>query len=279
MVSIDVYTVCRNEIKIVPFFIDYWRTLSDDVKVHVYDGFSWDGTRDLLSKYDWIEIIDSEKTSHGLNNIENIRIKNSCWKGSSADFVMVCDFDETIFSYDVDTLRDELQYMKDNGYTILAPLSFNLISDDLPKYQEGKLLHEIVKTGFNDSVWESKPILFSPKEITDINYVLGAHSANPKGNVKWYQSDSLFLIHANFLGVKYRVDKSIARLVRDKNQTQTSLDIEKLTNTIRSRIDGHKAEMFCFSDIKENFDKYYKIRTNWSNWGKKINVDLTRKLT
>lgn len=58
--KIDVHVLCKNEIKLAPFFIDYWRVLGDDVNVYVYDGSSSDGTRELFSNYEWIHIVDFE---------------------------------------------------------------------------------------------------------------------------------------------------------------------------------------------------------------------------
>ena len=33
--KIDVYVLCKNEIKLAPFFIDYWNALADEVNVYV----------------------------------------------------------------------------------------------------------------------------------------------------------------------------------------------------------------------------------------------------
>lgn len=264
--KIDVHVLCKNEIKLAPFFIDYWRVLGDDVNVYVYDGSSSDGTRELFSNYEWIHIVNFEPDA--LDDNQHAILKNNCWKGSDADFVMVCDFDETIFSYDVTTLHEELQYMKDNAYTILAPLSFNLIPDEFPKYEKGFFLHELAQYGFNDYVWEAKPILFNPKQIKEIQYVWGGHSARPVGNVKWYLSDKLFLIHAKFLGFDFYVERIRNRVVSDWNNShgidgETKKSIERLEREFLTR----KNKRFKWNDIKENFNNYYKKRVDWSLWG------------
>ena len=58
--KIDVYVLCKNEIKLAPFFIDYWNALTDEVIVYVYDGLSNDGTRELFAQHNNIHIIDFE---------------------------------------------------------------------------------------------------------------------------------------------------------------------------------------------------------------------------
>lgn len=263
--KIDVHVLCKNEIKLAPFFIDYWNALADYVNVYVYDGLSSDGTRELFSKYKNIHIIDFEPDA--LDDNEHVKLKGNCWKGSDADFVMVGDFDETIFSYDVNMLHNELQKMKEDGYTILAPLSFNLIPDEFPIYEKGKYLHEISQYGFNDYIWESKPILFDPKQITEINFVHGGHAANPKGNVKWLFSDNLFLIHAKFLGFDFYTERIRNRVVSKWN-IEHGIDGEtkKTIERMRKEFDERKSRRFKWNDIKENFNKYYQIKNDWTRW-------------
>lgn len=264
--KIDVYVLCKNEIKLAPFFIDYWNALADEVNVYVYDGLSNDGTRELFSQHDNIHVIDFEPDA--LDDNQHVILKDSCWKNSDADFVMVADFDETIFSYDVQTLHQELQYMKDNRYTILAPLSFNMIPDEFPKYEQGKFMHEIAQYGFNDYIWEAKPILFDPKKIKEIHYVHGGHCARPIGNVKWYVSDKLFLIHAKFLGFDFYTERIRNRVVSEWNLKHgIDGETEKTLERMQKEFNERKAKRFCWNDIKEHFNEYYKNKIDWHYWG------------
>ena len=268
LLKIDVYCLCKNEIKIAKFMIDYWKALGDEVNVYVYDGLSTDGCREEFAKYDWIHVIDFEPDA--LDDNAHVKLKNECWKHSrerGTDFVMVCDFDETIFSYDKDTLHKELLKMKSENYTILAPLSFNLIPDTFPKYENGKYLHEIAQYGFNDYIWEAKPILFDPSKIDEFNVVHGGHAAHPIGNVKWYSSDNLFLIHAKFLGYDYYEERIRNRVVSDWNlqhgiDGETKKPIERLHNEFKER----KDKRFKWDDIKNNLYEYYPIRNDWTKW-------------
>lgn len=101
------YVVCWNEIDIAPFVVDYWKQYAE--KVIVYDNGSTDGTIEYLKNYQWIEIRHFETT--GLDDTANMNIKNNCWKESKniADFVVVSDFDECLYS---PILEQELDYMK-----------------------------------------------------------------------------------------------------------------------------------------------------------------------
>lgn len=268
---IDVYCLCKNEIKLAPFYIDYWKALAEDVNVYVYDGLSSDGTRELFSKYDWIHIVDFEPDA--LDDNAHVQLKNNCWKQSrgKADFVMVCDFDETIFSWNVDILRERLHQMKEDGYTVLLPLSFNLIPDKFPEYEEGKYLHELAEYGFNDYVWESKPILFDPNNIKEYNVVHGGHAAHPSGNVKWFISNDLYLIHSKFVGYDYYEERIKNRVVSEWNLThgidgETKLTTERMKEEFNKR----REKRFKWSDIKDNFELYYKNKIDHYLWGGKV---------
>ena len=265
--KIDVYTLCKNEIKLAPFYIDYWKALAEDVEVYIYDGLSTDGSRELFEKYDWIHVIDFEPDA--LNDDEHAKLKNQCWKRSrgKADFVMVCDFDETIFARDVETLRSQLENMKNNGATILMPMSFNLIPDTFPEYQEGKYLHELAEYGFNDYVWESKPILFDPDKIEEYNVVHGGHAAHPTGDVRWDVNENLFLIHSKFVGYDYYEERITKRIMSSWNMLH-GLDGEtrKTIEQLHKDFEARRALRFKWSDIPEHFNEYYKKRIDHSLW-------------
>ena len=265
LLNVDVYCLCKNEIKLAPFFIDYWKALGN-VNVYIYDGDSDDGTRELFSKYDFIHIIDFEKDA--LNDLEHKKLKDKCWKGSKADFVMVCDFDETIVSYSKEELTSSLLHMKANGYSVLVPLSFSLIPDTFPEYIEGKYMHELCEYGFNDYIWEAKPILFDPHKIKEIDFDLGGHCAHPKGEVNWYKARNLFLIHAKFVGFDYYIERIRNRIISDWNlkynlDGETKKTLEQMENTFNE----NKKKRFKWKDIKDNFNEYYHDRLDWSRWG------------
>lgn len=266
--KIDVYVLCKNEIKLAPFMVDYWKALAEHVEVYVYDAFSTDGTREFLSNFDFIHIIDNPEPD-GLNDFNHISIKQNAWKKSTgkADFVMVCDFDETIFSYDVNTLHGELEKMKYEGYTIIRPLSFNVVSDEYPIYTKGKFLHEVAEYGYNEYKWYTKPILFDPNKISNINYVLGAHAATASGDVKWYTSDNMFLIHCKLLGKVNFISNIRSRKMSNWNLSNRLFgQTENTDSQLSDYFNEGYSKRFKFVDIKENLDKYYAVKSDWSAW-------------
>ena len=65
--KIEVYTLCWNEMDILPWVIDYWQKYASHVTV--FDNGSTDGSPWLLGRYDWITVKPFE--SGGFNDTEN----------------------------------------------------------------------------------------------------------------------------------------------------------------------------------------------------------------
>lgn len=219
--KIHVYVVCWNEMDIVPFVIDYWKRFAE--KVIVYDNGSDDGTLELLSQYSWIEVRHFD--TNGFDDTANMNIKNQAWKESrgKADFVVVGDMDECLYS---PVLEQELDYMKANDMTMYGPRQYTLQGDCYPEYQSGKLLHEIItRVRFqksHHSKWcdtSGKLMLFDPNKIEETNYSPGCHTTNPIGKVKLYDRDKIFCIHINRgYGADYNIKRS--RILQNRNSPE-----------------------------------------------------------
>lgn len=203
---VHLHTVCYNEIDLIPVAIKYWKLCCDHVFVYVMESTD-DGSLEELCKYQDFITVFKIKDNNEINDGIIIYIKNNCWKASrgKADFVIVTDFDEFIYS---NYWKSELEYMKNNGMTIVAPRVYHLVSENevLSKYNNEKLLHKYVKYGTPDDLF-GKHCIFNPNEIEEINYLPGAHRCYPKGNVKYYDGTKIFLLHAKYLGRQWFLDR------------------------------------------------------------------------
>ena len=206
--KIDLYTLCWNEMKIIPFVIDYWKNIKnqiDDFHVYVFDNGSDDGSIEAFSKYDWITVCNFN--SDGFKDLINIRIKNNVWKNSigKSDYVIVCDLDECLFCNDFKSFFDKI---KKGKYTICLPIWAEMFSETFP-VKNDELLHKQVNkycegvSHVKRKISISKAILFDPNEISEINYNVGGHVCKPKGNIKWYKGDDLFILHYKHLSIDY----------------------------------------------------------------------------
>lgn len=232
---IHLYAVCWNEAAITPLFLKYYNKFID--KYHIYDNGSNDGTLELI-KNDIIEIIHFE-TNGNIDDERYLEIKNNVWKRSrgKADWVIVCDFDELIY-----TTEDIKKHLKKTKATIFKPTGYNMYSKTFPV----KGLIEDVKNGVKDVAYD-KMILFNPHKIIETNYFPGCHTANPTGIVK-IDNSSLSLLHYKNLGINYVLQK--VRAYKKRNE---------LNYTKGYGIHYHYEEEKIINDFHQNLNNSQRI--------------------
>lgn len=237
------YALCWNEECILPFVLDYYSRFAD--KIIIFDNFSTDHSRDIISSYPNTKVIEFGKSEFD-DTIHN-QIKNSCWKQSrgKADFVVVCDMDEFIFSPNI---AGKLKQLEEQKNTIVQPEGYNMFSKEYPSYQKGQLITNTVTKGIR-SRWFDKCILFDPHAIVEINYKPGAHECYPWGKVKKYRNEDIKLLHYKNIGLNQILERNrsyAARLSKD--------NLEKNYGT-----DYLKKEQLTIQEFKENEQKATKI--------------------
>lgn len=203
-VKVDVYVLCYNEEKLVPFMLDYWAEFATNV--YVLNNMSTDSSIELLKKEKRFNIeVFEHSSSNTFNDNINMQLKNSVWKNSigKADFVMVSDFDEVIYS---ENIMGDLRKLKNNGVTIWSHKTYDMITNEDPTYN-GELLHEIVKTGIISDYHWGKDILFNPNKIVEINYCPGSHNCSPIGEVKYSENSNICMFHFKYLTIDYVLDR------------------------------------------------------------------------
>ena len=203
---VHIHTLCHNEMKLMLTVMKYWRVVASHVFVYLMKS-SNDGSREYLEQFnDFVTIIDIEDND-GFNDGRNRDLKNQVWKNSrdKADFVIVTDFDECVWS---NNIQKELEYMVSNNMTIATPKYWNLIQEEKVNLEEivkkDEFLHKEVRATL---VEVAKTVLFNPNKITEINYTPGAHKCYPKGEVKWYDKDKIHTFHCKFLGFQDFIEK------------------------------------------------------------------------
>lgn len=200
--KIWVYALCWNEMRILPFMVDWWKTFADHAVV--YDNGSSDGSVEFLRCQAPFVEVRAFGNGKELNDRVNKEVLNSCWKehkSGDADFVWCCDMDEIPYVPDGSSFREWCERMESRGETIAKPTGIQMVSTKFPSHEEGHLIIEQVTRGAIDRSF-SKCCLFSPGEIKDINYHEGHHICKPTGNVRW-STEPLFLLHCKFLSVDY----------------------------------------------------------------------------
>jgi glycosyltransferase involved in cell wall biosynthesis len=183
---IETFIISWNEADTIEFTIKHYLKLG---KVNLYDNYSTDGTPDIADKLG--AFVESYGTNE-LNENEYLKIKNHAWKGSKADYVIVCDVDE-ILQVDLKTLEQE----KSKGVTIFETFGWDIYSNKFPKKEWSE-----INEGFHNTDF-SKKVIFSPK-LKGINYEHGCHRCTPNGDLR-FSEVILPLFHYRNVGGPDRV--------------------------------------------------------------------------
>lgn len=212
--KIWVYTLCYNEMKILPYIVNYWERYAD--KVIVYDNGSDDGSQEFLQTIPFVELRHFE--SDGFNDLMNKNIKNNVWKEAKAfnvDFVQVSDLDEVLYS-SLDA-KKVCEILKENNMDVWYSHWIEVVAENFPKDINKELFHRSIgfygnDQGCPDGGSKSKFCLFNPNTINESNFSEGAHRANFKridNNDPIYLNikENLYLLHFDKLGLDYYMEK------------------------------------------------------------------------
>lgn len=193
--KIDVFTIAWNEEKNIQQFIDYYGKFANSITI--YDNNSNDKTVEIALSNN-CKVINYG--SNEQDNEEMRRVKEECWKESTADWVIVCDVDEYIFHPDL------LGFLEKTPASIIKCIGYQMISE---KHQ----IFEDVKVGARDDMYD-KCICFKPSKISKINWGVGCHICYPCGDVCMIQNE-VKLLHYKLIGrdeVKQRYKNYHARM-------------------------------------------------------------------
>lgn len=199
MYTIELFTICYNEEKILPFFLDHYAFCD---KITIYDNSSTDNSVNIARNYRLtnVEVINYD-TNNTLDDSVYLQIKNNVWKNSNCDYVIIVDIDEFLYHPNIK------QFVVDTRQPIYKPYGYNMVSESFPI--SGKITSEI-KTGVPDINY-SKQVLFSPLYISEINYTPGCHHADPTDKTGCIVSPTLYnelkLLHYKNISIDYRLDK------------------------------------------------------------------------
>lgn len=190
-------TLCKNEIDIIPFCIDYWKRIAD--KVVVYDNGSTDGSIEELEKYHFIEVRHFD--SNGQNDLVQKEVKQKAFQEFKNDFdiIILSDMDEVFYFDDFKALASE---MIDGGYNILATPIYSLCEDFKPQYEQGKYLHQLCHKFYKQRMNHmkgmeniSKLSIFNTRATDNVAMSVGQHIVSTSPSMKILYTDKGFNLH------------------------------------------------------------------------------------
>ena len=169
--NIDIVILAYNEERMLPYMLRHYQTFAR--RIRVYDGRSTDRTRAIAMAMG-AEVIDWD-TKDCLNDQMALELKNSCWKGSDADWIGLFDADELL--YFPNGVEATLKAYEEQGVVMVRPYGWNMISEDWPK-GSGQIYDEIQYGARYDSAWGyGKPVFFKPAKVRETGFNVGAHDS------------------------------------------------------------------------------------------------------
>jgi glycosyltransferase involved in cell wall biosynthesis len=205
--KIEVYAICYNEEKLLPYFLRHYSSFCDEITI--FDNQSTDSGPSLCRKNPKVNLI-SYDTSGEIRDDIYLEIKNNCWKRSDANWVIICDIDEFVYHPEI---RSILSLM--DQVTAITPGLFNMYSAKFPTTK--KQIYEEVDLGVPAG---DKLNIFRPDQIEEINYDPGCHDCHPKGNVNISAWTGIKTLHFRYLSKQYVLDRNAFYFARLSKQNK-----------------------------------------------------------
>ena len=189
---IQTFVLAHQEEKMLPYTMRHYTPFSE---VILLEGHSTDRTVEIAES--WGAKVWNYDTNDQVDDRTFLEIKNNCWKNSDADWVIICDADEFVYS------KNLIGILENTEHTIFMPHLFNMFSDHFPT-TEGQIYEE-VQYGKEGG---AKMNLFRPDQIKEINYGIGCHVAHPEGNVKLCITSEIRTFHMRHLSADYVIKRN-----------------------------------------------------------------------
>ncbi|HUX59194.1 MAG TPA: glycosyltransferase family 2 protein [Bacteroidales bacterium] len=212
--KIEAYILAHNEELLMPYIVRHYSQFAD---VIILENNSTDRTIEIAHnmgatvwKYEIPDTMDTQLQTE---------IKNVCWHGSKADWIIIVDADEFVYHPDI------INVLENTKATVIEPKMFNMFSDKFPT-TEGQIYDEVTMgteyrpPPFNytpdhlEIVINNQVNLFNAHEIEDIHFTLACHYAYPKGNVILDKDSGIKTLHMKYLSIKYVLERQQRYLLR-----------------------------------------------------------------
>lgn len=189
---LEVFIVTWNEEEFLSEIIDWYQERVPGCKVTIVDNESTDSTVEI-AKSKGCEVL-SFSSDDQMDEKTLINVRNNCWKGSQASYIIVCDADEFV-DVNKEMLLDQIY----KPWTIAKCLGYEMVGMKGDKIDD--LRFGVISSGY------SKPILFKNNHIITCGFEAGSHAAKPLGIVVW-KEDFPNLYHTKHRSLENVLERS-----------------------------------------------------------------------
>ena len=194
--KIEIHSLLHNEILMLPYFVKHYSQFGNII---FYESNSTDGSPEFAEALG-CKVIKIAENNNEVDERIFTDLKNNCWKGSKADWVIICDTDEFVYHPRL------IELLENSPYTMYQPREFLMYSREFPT-TSGQIYDEI-KHGTLGVSGFGKTNLFKPSEIQEINYNHGSHSCSPVGNINLCPKTAIKTLHYHYPSVEYRINRN-----------------------------------------------------------------------
>lgn len=202
--NVEVHSLRYGDDWLVPYVVRHY--LSYAQKLVIHDAGGGKPIEELVGQVDGLVVVPWTDCPL-VDELKYTELRNTCWKGTDADWCVVADLDELIyFPEGADKTLGAYTRM---GAAVIRPHGFELFSETYPT-GEGQIYDEI-KMAAPDDKWYAKPILFSPKLVSETRLGLGSHESDPVlhdqrrfhvGPLWPFANPPTYLLHCHHIGPK-----------------------------------------------------------------------------
>lgn len=192
--KVDVYSIMRNEIKIIPYFLRHYETFAD--RIFVWDDGSDDGTRETLESHPKVQLLPIK-----LGRVDDTFFIRHLWpqyerlSRGRADWAICVDADEFVYHPNI---VEKLEELSSKGVKKVCCNGFTMCHPTFPE-TTGQIYDEM-KLGVKDKL-STKTVLFNP-EIR-IRWSEGRHYCFGTAGVEVTHNTGINILHFRYLGWEY----------------------------------------------------------------------------
>ena len=162
---VEIFTIVKNGAYILPLYLEHYRKIFPNCIINIFDNNSTDNSVEICLA------VGCNVVNFPVYDVYKEQVhKNSVWKNSNADWVVVCDQDELIH-VDLNQIPNDVNVIQFEGYNMM----------DVTGVEDVRLF-----TWGSRCETYDKCVMFKPT-LSGIGFSIGSHFASPTPEAVYYK--------------------------------------------------------------------------------------------